>query len=170
MKVAFPLLAAALVAAAPAKGPAVTSAYTHLDLAKCRKLAQDEVGQSASWRCPGYRGVPLFVELGDERFDLDAGQPDHDGFWSSTFDEQPTTIEWRLNKDKPFAFIYRLRVANPDVPKTSRLIVESVGDVTDPDRFGCRIAEIDGAAPQANERARAAADRLLTGDAICMEG
>ena len=171
MRSVLPVLLIASAVASAAPQPAVTSAYTTLDLGKCTIVAEDkETRQFATWRCKGYGGVPLFVQIDDERFDLDAGQVDQDGLWSDTFDEQPRTVEWRLNKGKPFAIIYRLTVANSDVPKTSRLKVESVGNLKDKAKFGCRIADIDGAAPRANELARAAADGLLTKQATCIEG
>ncbi len=175
MRPALLLLAPVLLAAAPAKKPAppraaITSAYTKLDLAKCTTIAEDkETGLSATWKCPGYAGIPLFVELGDERFDLDAGQLDHDGLWSDTFDNPPTTVEWRLKNGKPFAIIYRLSVANPDAPQTSRLKVETIGDLKDPDKFGCRVADIEANNADANATARELADLILTGEAICIE-
>lgn len=166
-------LAALVLASGPlaAKPPMISSAYSRVDLAKCRALPGDtENGTSMRWRCPGYRGLPLYVEFGDERYDLDGGTFDHDGFWSASFDELPRTVEWRLKDGRPFAIIYRLTVANAGVPKTSRLIVESVGDPRRPtDRFGCRIAEIAGSTPGANGAARAAAAGLLDGTALCME-
>ncbi len=169
------ILAPALLAAAPARKPAprpaaITSADTKLDLAKCTTIHESyEAGLSATWKCPGYAGIPLFVELGDERFDLDAGQLDHDGLWSDTFDNPPTTVEWRLKGGKPFAIIYRLSVANPDAPKSSRLKVETIGDLKDPAKFGCRIADIEANDPDANKTARDIADLIPKGEATCIE-
>ena len=118
---------AAMASAAPA-APAVTSAYTKVDLERCKEIERrDEEASSAVWRCSGYRGVPFYVELGDERIDIDAGLRDKDELWSNTFDQTPATVEWRLNGGKPFAIIYRLTVSNSDRPKTSRLIVETIG-------------------------------------------
>jgi hypothetical protein len=144
----------------------VTSAYTRLDLGRCTQIERIEEGSSAVWRCPGYAGVPLYVETGDERFDLDAGTRDQDALWSETFDTLPTMVEWRLSGGKPFAIIYRLTVANPDRPKTSRLLVESIGRRA---KFGCRIADIAGATARANAVARRAATKILNATATCIE-
>lgn len=156
------LLIAAFFATSAA---AVTSAYSSLDLDRCRLIDRAEEGSAATWRCPGVGGVALIVETDDDRFDLDAGTPDRDQLWSSSFDRLPPKVEWRLAGGKPFAIIYRLTVANPERAKTSRLLVETIGRGTRP---GCRIADIAGATPDANEIARRAAATILTKKAVCL--
>lgn len=141
----------------------MTSTYTTLDLDRCR-LDPEEEPASATWRCKGFAGVPLIVQNSDDRYDIDAGVEDDDQFWADTFDYPGKTVEWRLIGGKPFAIIYRLSVANPDAPKGSRLIVETIGQ----GKAGCRIASIDGAVSRANELARAAADQVPEGKAVCM--
>jgi hypothetical protein len=162
------LLAAAAVsavAAAPlaAKPAAVTSAYTKLDLDKCKELESDLAW--VRWRCPGHKSVALIVEVSDDRFDLDAGVPDNDELFGASFDSPPDTVEWRLIRGKPFALIYRLTGANPEQPRTSRLLVETIGRAGTP---GCRVAEIPGSAPNANQAARDAAATILAGNARCL--
>lgn len=143
----------------------VTSAYSGLDLKRCKLLERGTEGGWAVWRCPGYKGVPLIVESGDGRHDFDAGVPDQEDHWSSPFDDIPARVEWRLDRGKPFAIIYRLTVATPKRPRTSRLLVETIGRRGRP---GCGIADIPGHAPDANAVARRAADHILVRTARCL--
>lgn len=143
---------------------AITSAYTNLDLDRCERIDDGAEPASATWRCGGFAGVPLIVQNGDDRYDIDAGREDDDELWAETFDYPGKTVEWRLAGGKPFAVIYRLTVANPDAPRGSRLIVETIGDA----KPGCRIASIDGRTRRANALARDAADRAVEGKAVCM--
>lgn len=158
--------AAAALATSPlaAKPATVTSAYTKLDLDKCKELESDLAW--VRWRCPGHKSVALIVEVSDDRFDLDAGVIDKDELFGASFDEPAATVEWRLNRGKPFALIYRLTGTNPEQPRTSRLLVETIGR---PGKPGCRVAEIAGAAPNANQLARNAADLILAGRALCLD-
>ena len=152
--------------AASAEPAAITSTYTKLDLDRCEVLDNGETPQSMEWRCGGHGGIALFVQNGDDRYDIDAGMQDEDALWADTFDYPGDTVEWRLHADKPFAIIYRLKSANPDHPATSSLVVETVGK---DGKRGCRVAKIDGASPEANVLARKAADALLTGPAACLK-
>ena len=158
----FVLLAATPVVAQPK----VMSAYTGLDLDRCKQLDHGETPESTEWRCSGYRGVPLFVQNGDERYDVDAGVEDEDALWAHTFDYPGKTVEWRIAGGKPFAIIYRLRSANPERPRTTVLAVESVGMRGHP---GCRVATIPGSTRNANQQARSAADRLLRTRPACLK-
>ena len=157
------VLSALLLPASLSAKPAITSAYTKLDLNRCVEVDRGE--EWTSWRCRGYAGVPLFVQNGDERYDVDAGREDKEDLFAVAFDSPGSTVEWRLNRGKPFAIIYRLNSANPDLPKTSRLIVETIGRSSP----GCRIASIDGSATDANAQARRAADATLTGGVHCLK-
>jgi hypothetical protein len=158
----FLLLGATPVVAAPK----VTSAYTGLDLDHCTELDHGETPAFAEWRCRGHGGVPLFVQSGDDRYDIDAGLQDEDAIWANTFDYPGKTVEWRLSEGKPFAIIYRLESANPDHPRTTMLVVETIGSRGRP---GCRVAMIPGSARNANRQARSAADRLLRARAPCLK-
>lgn len=159
------IAAADPAAAAPAKRPVITSAYTDLNLDRCTKLEHSAEGDWSVWRCPGIAGVPIFIESGDGRYDIDAGTRDKDELWSGPFDAIPARVEWRLRGGKPFALIYRLTIATPEHPRTSRLLVEKVGRGSTP---GCRTADIPGATPDANVVARQAADRIARGGATCL--
>ena len=156
---------AVFATAAPAKGPAITSAYTDLNLDRCKQLERSEEGDWAVWRCPGIAGVSIYIESGDGRYDIDAGTRDKDDLWSGPFDDIPSRVEWRLKSGKPFALIYRLTIATPERPRTSRLLIEMVGRGKKP---GCRIADIAGATPTANELARQAADGIAQGRMKCL--
>jgi hypothetical protein len=146
----------AALAPAPAAAQAFSSAYTLLDLARCRTLEVVPEGESVRRRCPGLGAIALFVNAGDGRFDVDAGV-DNDR-WESLggFNEIGPRIEWRRRNGRAFAIIYRLRLTGAEQPPGSSLIVETIGRPGGP---GCQVAVVDGARPDANVRARAIADR-----------
>ena len=147
----------AALSAAPAPAQRVTSTYTILDPRRCRTLEVIPEGESVRMRCPGLAGIPLFVNEGDGRSEIDAGYDD--GQWESlpAFNTIGDRVEWRLSGGRPFAIIYRLRVAATEgTAAGSALIVESIGRRGAP---GCRIGVVDGALPDANVRARALARR-----------
>jgi hypothetical protein len=153
---ASPLLALAALAPAPAAAQATSSVYTELNLHRCRTLEVVPEGESVRRRCPGLGAVPLFVNAGDGRFDVDAGVDNNR--WESLggFNEIGPRIEWRRRNGRAFAIIYRLRLTGAEQPPGSSLIVETIGRRGAP---GCQIAVVDGALPDANVRARAIADR-----------
>lgn len=145
-------LAATPAAAQPGR---VTSIYTSLDVARCARTSHDEESGSATWRCRGHAGIPLFVLAGDDRYDIDAGE--NNGEWEAPgrFSLPGPRIEWRMRRGRPFAIIYRLLLSGNDLPNSSVLAVESIGR---PGRAGCLVAMIDGGLPNANALARARAD------------
>ena len=154
------MMAGALAAAAPIVAQP-TSRYTSLDLRRCRTLEAIPEGESVRRLCPGLAGIPLYVNEGDGRAEIDAGRDD--GQWESLgpFNRIGDRIEWRLSAGRPFAIIYRLRFsATENGPAGSALVVEAIGGRTRP---GCRLGLVDGALPDANARARALADRSLGG-------
>lgn len=154
------------LSAAPLEIPTsgITSAYTKLDLERCQSVNTDGEPQSATWHCNGLAGIRLIVQNGDDRYDIDAGLEDLDDFWAESFDYPSGTVEWRLFRGKPFAIIYRLISSGDGAPKSSHLLVETIGR----DSPGCRVASINGSLKNANERARKMADRIVTGGATCM--
>ena len=160
---------ALVLAVAPAPSwaqPRITSAYTTLNLDRCAPLDRGDTPEWAEWRCAGYRGIALFVQNGDDRYDVDAGVADKDEIWANTFDYPGKTVEWRISAGSPFAIIYRLLPANPDAPRVSTLVVETIGVRGKP---GCRVAMIPGSAKNANLQARVAADRILRSRPPCLE-
>lgn len=138
-----------------------SSHYTPLDLAACEVTdSESEEGQWAERTCPGYRGVPLLVDDGDGRFDIDAGVR-NEAFQSlGAFNDPPDTIEWRLKDGVPFAIIYRLTDATPEGAGRTALMVERIGTAQRP---GCTIAQVAGSAREASVRARQFADRTAAG-------
>jgi len=133
-----------------------TSAYTPLDLGRCRVLERIEEGESVRFLCPGHAGIALYVNTGDGRFDLDAGLDN--GEWESLnpFNHLGPRVEWRLRGRVPVAVIYRVIVDAPESTVRSALVVESIGRRG---RAGCLTAVVNGALPNANALARADADR-----------
>ena len=140
----------------PERGPA-TSGYTHLDLHRCTQTDQVEEGERATWRCPGYGGLPLWVMAGDGRFDVDAGE-NNEWFESQPgFNNPPARIEWRMRRGRPRAIIYRLHLTGDGNDGRTVLGVETISR---PGEWaGCLIAWIDGDVPNANVLARRIADR-----------
>lgn len=143
----------------------ISSAYTSLDLDRCERLDQGKEPGSARWRCTGFAGISLYVQNGDDRYDVDAGREDKDELWSDSFDYPGKTVEWRLARGKPFAIIYRLESADQDGRKGSHLMVETVGRASP----GCRIAAINARTRGANEQARRAADQISNGRVRCLK-
>lgn len=141
--------------AAPA-GPGWATVYTTLDLEQCTLLdSETEEGTSASWRCPGFGETALLVEEGDGRFDVDAGVKNDRFETLAAFNDLGETFEWRLRDGVPVAVIFRYRDATPEGQGRTVLAVEKVGTASVP---GCRVAQVAGAAPDANEAARDLAD------------
>ena len=149
----------------PARSP-LSSAYTELDLNTCKEIRREPEGESATWRCPGYDGVPLFVHVGDGRYDLDAGVDNKTWESIGAFNDVPGTVEWRLVNGRPSAIIYRLRDVSGMAGNRSVLMVEEVGTK---DRPGCLFARIAGDTPDANRVARMHANDTFE-NAPCQRG
>ena len=141
---------------ADASDDGYSSSYTKLDLENCRVLAQSRgEGSWIKFRCQGLQGLPLFVSEGDGRFDVDAGV-ENDGFATiGAFNDVGDTVEWRMEDGEPFAVIFRYRDVSMESGGRSVLAVEKIGRRGAP---GCRVAQIAGNTPRANERAREIAD------------
>ena len=138
-----------------------SSAYTILDLDACNVTASEsEEGQWAERTCPGYRGIPLFVDDGDGRFDIDAGVRGESFQTIGAFNNPPETIEWRLEDGAPFAIIYRLADATEQGQGRTVLMVERIGTE---EQAGCTIGQVAGSTDKANRRARELADTLAAG-------
>ncbi len=155
---------------APTGVPAadIESAYTSLDLDKCRKLTpagEAEAQQGAEWVCPGYNGREVWVAEGDLRFFVGFG-PDGDEQCSysqtlSRFHNIHTTLEWRLRRQngrmEPFATILRYFVEADGVKEQYLVVSRLDGDQA------CQMAFISTGQPNANQLARDAADRFAPG-------
>jgi len=148
--------ALAVASALPAAAQRATSVYTPLDLERCQVIERIEEGASVRWRCPGRAGVPLFLNTGDDRFDLDAGIDNDE--WESIppINAPGPNVEWRLLGGRPVAIIYRLTPAPDSEGSPPTLIVETIGARG---RRGCELARIDARRADANVLARLEADR-----------
>jgi hypothetical protein len=146
-----------ILLAALAAPPAGGSVYTSLDLERCTIVEEipEEEGFTR-WRCPGHAAIPLFVSSGEGRFDIDAGLDSGEFEFFSTLNRPAPRLEWRMRGSVPVAIIYRLLLEPFESAPGSVLIVKTIGREGRP---GCRIAAVDGTLPDANARARAAADR-----------
>ncbi len=143
------------------------STYTDLELAKCEVLEENrEEGSWARYRCPGFGDIPLLVQEGDGRFDLDAGIDDDDFQTLGAFNDIGDTVEWRLDAGKPFAVIFRFIDVAGETPDRTVLAVETVGREG---ALGCRLAQLSGDTPDANQRARDAADAAAADGFACPE-
>ena len=134
----------------------LASVYTLLDLDKCELVSEEtEEGTSAEWRCAGFGEVPLIVEEGDGRFDVDAGVRNEAFETIGAFNSLGENVEWRLRDGKPFAVIFRYLDATEEAKGRTVLAVEKVGSAAAP---GCRVAQVAGDVPDANQVARDLAD------------
>ncbi len=143
----------------PARIAGANSAYTDVDFDRCSTLFESEEGGSVSLHCPGYgEEYPVIYLEGDGRVDIDPVADDGDFTTLSPFNRLGGRLEWRLDRSKtPFALIYRLSTATPEVPKSSTLFVKSVPSDGQP---GCLVAKVQGDVPDANAVARQRADLL----------
>ncbi|WP_416797220.1 hypothetical protein [Ciceribacter azotifigens] len=166
----FTLLAAALI------WPVIThaaqandSAYTDLDLDKCRTVAEDEMG--ASLLCRGYAGYDVHFAESDLRQSILYGAVDkileNEVFESfEVFNHVGSKIEWRRDTTgTPFATILRWFTENvddqagmPTKESTGQVLV--ISRVAQPgDGLGCVVGYVDALSnPDANELARKVAD------------
>jgi hypothetical protein len=136
--------------------PQFASTYTDFDLAKCEVLSEErEEGSSAEYRCPGFGQFPLLVQEGDGRFDLDAGGDDGGFQTIGAFNDIGETVEWRLKDGRPFAVIFRFLDVTEEANGRTVIAVETVTGSGQP---ACRVAQIAGDTPDANQRARELAD------------
>lgn len=135
---------------------APTSAYTPLNLDNCEILTVAHAGEGewSARRCPGRGGVSLFVNEDDARFDVDAGVDNGEWESASQLNELGPQVEWRLDRGRAFAIIYRYSIPEAVAGGRSLLAVETIGTRARP---GCMIALIHGG-PAANARARQIAD------------
>jgi len=150
------MLVAGAGEAAAQRRAAITSAYSDVNLDRCKVLRTVEEGASTEWQCPGLKGTPLMIASGDERFDVDAGIFNEEFESTSPFSSVGPRVEWRLRGGQPFAIIYRLRVGGDDRPERTVLGVETIGRRGRP---GCLVAWIAGSVPNANATARQQADQ-----------
>jgi hypothetical protein len=166
--------AAAIALSLPAAAWAQTldSVYTSYDWAEdCEVVDKDqpvdEAGMGGQLICPGPDGMYLMLREGDARISMDYGSVPSFGPWESfsSFNSVHDTVEWRrqpLNGAmRPFATIHRWRVG-PSNNDRDLLIVSTVAASAGDE--SCMVGFIDTTnTPDANELARAVADRYAPG-------
>jgi hypothetical protein len=163
------LLVVLLACAVQTSAQAVQSVYSDLSEAKCKVVEsgdEPEGNSSSVSRCPGVAGYSLLVLDGDSRQSVTIVRPDGTehplDLWhtvSGAFSTVGQRAEWRVrrrgDKDEPYALIVRFNhnalPNNPD-KKISTLVVAKIT----PDAV-C-VTDAIPPAPDANERARKAAD------------
>lgn len=140
----------------------VTSAYTGIDLKKCRQTEKaDNEAFAGAWRCKGYGGYDVFVSSGDDRDSVAFGKTaDKNCAGAKTFNGFNAAggkVEWRVKNGKPIAAILRWTVSiDPeDSTKTATWLVVSKLEKG----AACQMHYVNGAFPNANDAARKAADK-----------
>lgn len=168
------LTACTLVALAlPSHAGDMTSAYTKLDFKKtCKIIEEVEEGGSVSLLCEGYRDYAIHFAEGDLRHSVQFGyvDPERQNVWQSfaQWNRISTTVEWRLQGDRPVAAILRWFIENTDDAGSADparvgqvLVVSRVGQKDDPQ--ACVVGYIDALANgNANVLARELADNQAT--------
>ncbi|NMD08712.1 MAG: hypothetical protein GYA66_12130 [Phyllobacteriaceae bacterium] len=162
------IVAASLFLASPALA-GFDSVYTDFILDKCQRVTPETSGEdgesSGVFECKGQgKYVVTFVE-GDLRSFVSFGTEtaDHCSFHQtfSGFNSVGNKIEWRRKNGKPIATILRWTVSydpeNSEKTKTW-LVVTKLGK-----NDSCHMGYVEGATPNANEKARALADAQASG-------
>lgn len=151
-----------------ASAQSVASAYTALDLKKCRHTPGKDVEDYGEWSCAGagYGGIGVYVAAGDQRCYVSYGpnakkQPAAKQTLAS-FNGEGRTIEWRGERGtdgtlKPYATIMRWSTTvsgDADEPVRGQvLVVTRLGSAV------CHIGYVDARAnPDANALAQKIAD------------
>lgn len=149
----------AMLAVGAAHGADVTSAYTSLDLRRCKLVKEESEGGYARHICPGLGGVAVRAEEFDDRsavaFPL-TPCPDVPATFSG-FNSFGTMVEWRLARGRPFAAIVRYTVQDPQTMADRTWLVVSWLEKG----RSCPAAIVSGATLDANTVARVRADALL---------
>jgi hypothetical protein len=171
------LVLAAACAAWPdrAGAQAVESAYTTLDLDKCRHVRGKAPEDYGEWFCRGHGGIAVWISGGDQRsavsFGPQAKREPAAQETLSAFNSEGKTVEWRITraadgKRKSFATIVRwnttvalgdddAKALNSDTFRGQVLVVTRL-----PPGGVCHVGYVDGRAnADANVLAREIADR-----------
>ena len=147
------IFACAWITGAPAFGQSIASAYTPLDLDKCRHVAGKDVEDYGEWFCAGFGGIAVYVTGGDQRsyvsYGRNAKKEPAAKQTLASFNGAGKTIEWRGERTaagilKPFATIMRwsTAVSSGDEPVRGQVLV-----VTRlPPGSVCHVGYVDGRA------------------------
>jgi hypothetical protein len=156
-----------VLAASPAAGQTIESAFTDFDLKQCRHIpgkAEEDYGE---WHCKGYGGIAAWMGAGDQRVMISFGPRAKDEPAArqtlASFNGEGKKIEWRLeksaNRKQPFAAIMRWSTTKPD-DKDDPIRGEVLVVTRLPPGAVCHVGYVDGRANRnANELAREIADK-----------
>jgi hypothetical protein len=160
MEKTIPFLLALLWPLTAAAGD-ITSAYTTYDIDKCKRIAEPSEEFSGGYLCKGLKGNDIYWAEGDLRAGVGFGrQPQNHCSVQQTFagfNAVDSTVEWRLENGRPFATIQRWNVSyDPDnAEKTRSWLAVTRLEKND----SCWVALVEGALPDANQKARNLADQ-----------
>lgn len=144
------------------------SEYTDLNLDRCALIEKAEEGEGewATFRCPGIKGLSVYVSEADLRISLGYGDRwrDQQSFTQrlAPFNSVGGKLEWRLSGNSIIATILRYRVETGSNGAKGQILVVSKlrGDGSE----ACHVAYVDALAnPEANKLARFAADTIAPG-------
>jgi hypothetical protein len=162
--VALAALLALEIFSTPAAAQTAASAYSVLDLKKCRHTAGKDVEDYGEWSCAGYGGIGVYVSGGDQRsyvsYGLNAKRQPAARQTLASFNGEGNNIEWRGARSidgtlKPYATIMRwsTTVSSGDEPVKGQVLVVT--------RLGaggvCHVGYVDG---RANTDANALAQKI----------
>lgn len=160
------LLAVFAIFAVPAAAQTIESAYTDLDVNKCRHTPGTAEEDYGVWHCKGYRGIPVRVSAGDQRTQVSYGYNAKRQLAARTtfakFNSEGSKIEWRIEKradGKQIAFAailpWNVTYSNDkgDSMRVQIFVVTRLGLSV------CHVGYVDGQANKnASELARKIAD------------
>ncbi len=162
------IVLASMLFAAPALA-GTDSVYTELDLKKCMRVTPETSGEdgesSGIFECKGVGKYVVTFAEGDLRSFVSFGteSADHCSFRQTFggFNSVGNRIEWRRRNGTPVATILRWTVSydpeNSEKTKTWLVVTKLEADQS------CHMGYVEGATPNANEKARALADAQAPG-------
>ena len=158
-----PFLCLAVTMAGSAQAREISSAYTALELDKCKDVTPADAKEYGTvWRCEGYAGIDVRVAEGDLRIFVSFG-PNAESQTAAQetlpqFNTIAEKLEWRLVEDggKQTLFATILRYGwKVDGRSGSTLVVTKLAKDD-----ACHTAYVAASGnPKANEQARSIADR-----------
>ncbi len=132
------------------------SAYTKLDVKKCKTLEFNEEQGWGVWACTGHQGYPYTVAHGDLRDFVGYGPSARTSCAGrntfNLFNAAGKTIEWRLKDGRPVATILRFHIES-DQGKDQFLVVTTLDS-----EEVCTIGYVDSRVENHNQMARDLAD------------
>ena len=162
------IIVAGMTGVATPAAAEMRSEYTELNLNRCALVdkAEEGEGEWATFRCPGIKGMSVYVSEADLRISLGYGERgrDQQSFNQrlAPFNSIGGKLEWRLSGNTIIATILRYITETGSEGKKGQILVVSKlsGDGSE----ACHVAYVDALAnPAANNLARFAADNIAPG-------